>query len=551
MGFESPAALGGLGLVLVLLLFSLWRSRPERILIASAAIWRRIPERAPPIRAARRPRWSWSLLLQALALSLLMGGAAQPYVRRWTPLPRRIAVVIDTSARMEARLVDGKTRFEGARTMLVDAARRLGGNDRMILYWIDDAPRRWEGPAEGLGARLASLRPVHHATDVAGLLAVAREEAPGGGLWWISDRPGGGTGITEFLAGEAPENTGIVTASVTGDELFARILRVGAARDVEIVLVVNGRESAREKVRLEPGIRSWWRKVGTPDARRLAIELQGQDQLRLDDRVDFVRFDPHEGVRMEGAEHPLLARALQSVPGVRLGQGRTAVLVRSLERAGETTIYVDPPAPPPGFEFGEEFTPQAWTPADHPLARSLQASELSSSAAREVRGGMPLLFADGRCVAAVNGRSIVLAFDLTPGGWSSTVSFPIFWTNVIDFARTHASWRSMRCGDMAPLPAGTQEVRGASSDAVFRFEPTGCEFVPQTVGEYEARAPGGNVAFAVSLLDETQSDTSGVARKGEPEPEGRGGATRAPIGDKACWVALAVLLLAWWVERKR
>lgn len=547
-GFEAPAALGGLALVLVLLLFSLWRSRPERMQVASTAIWRRIPERAPPIRAARRPRISWSLLLQALALALLIGGAAQPYVKRWVPPPRRIAVVIDTSARMEARRTDGRTRFEFGRAMLLDAARGLGANDRAILYWTDEAPRRWEGPGEGLAARLASLRPVHHAVDVAPLLAAAREEARD--LWMLSDRPGG-SDLTEFLAGEAPDNSGVVHAVVTGEELFVRILRVGAARETEIVLSADGREIAREKLHLAPGTRCWWRKIGASDARRLTIELVGKDQLRLDDRVDLVRFDPHDGVRWEGAEHPLLARALQSVPGVKLGQGRTAVLYRTLDRAGETTIYVDPPGAPSGFELGEEFAPKVWTAADHPLARNLQATEFSASAAREVRGGVPILYADGRCVAAVNGRSILLAFELTPGGWSSTVSFPIFWTNVIDFARTQATWRAMRCGETETLPGGTREVRAAASDASFRFDPVRREFVPQTIGEYRARTPGGDFAFAVNLLDETQSDTSGIERRGESRSEGGGGAARVPVGDKACWVALALLILAWWMDRKR
>lgn len=542
IGLESAGALWALSSLVLLLLFSLWRSRPRKILVSSTVLWRRIPARMPPLKAARRPRFSLSLVAQALAVSAIIVALAGPFVEGTEPTPKRIAVVVDTSARMTARRADGRTRFDAARDMAMAAARELSPSDDVRVLWIEEAPRRREGKAKDLAGALESIRPIHAGVEVERLFAGVDE----GEVWFLSDRAAPRPGCVEFLSGEEAENTGIVTVAYSGEELFLRLVRHGGAREVRLRIALDGRDFLSESILLSPGPRSWWKRIGAVEGRTLTAEIGHDDPFVLDDRAALVRFDPHDGVRLGGREHPLLARALQAVPGLRVGTGRTAVLYRTLEGAGETTVYVDPPESPSGFVLGERFEPRSWGVADHLLVRHLRAEELSAHAAREVQGGTPLLFADGRPVAALSDRQVVLAFELTPGGWTSTPSFPIFWTNVIRFARTHAAWRTLRAGEESILPGDTTEVHALAPDARYRYDPERRGFVPYTVGTYR----GGGVDWEASLLEETQSDCRGVSSKGAVGGRLRDRA-RVNLASAVCGAALALVLWVWWIDRRR
>ncbi|MBI2900266.1 MAG: VWA domain-containing protein [Planctomycetes bacterium] len=547
LGLGSPSALWALFSLLALLLFSFWRPRPRRVVVASLRLWSRIPRRAPPIRAARRPRLSMLLVVQALAVAALVGAMAEPSVEGKLAPPRRISVVVDTSARMGAVRADRRTRFEAARDRAVEAARELSHLDRATLFWIDDAPRRWEGPGTELAGRLRGIRPLRSRVPIEPLLRMAMES--GDDVWVLSDRPWNATGrCREFLAGEPPDNSGVEFVSAEGNALFVRIVRHGPARDVRIAVSADGREVASETLRLEPGLRAWGRTIEAGEAKKLTVDLGGGDHLALDDRAVLHRFDPEDGVRLEGGEHPLLARALQAVPGVRLGRGRTAVLYRTLRGAGDTTVYVDPPGAPAGFELGERFVPKEWSLAGHPLTRDLRVEHFSSAGAREVRGGTPLAWADGRCVAAVRDRSIVLAFDLTPSCWPSEWSFVLFWTNVVDFARTGGAWRALRAGEPARLPADTTDVEGPPRNALFSFDRDGRELLAYDAGTYRARTPSGGVELAVNLLDARESDTAGVDRTGAADGGRAPSPARLPIGFHACVAASLLVFLSWLLE---
>src|SRR6185295_4600179 len=77
--FETPAALWGLSSLLLLVLFSLWRQAAARVVVPSLLLWKKIPERNPPVRALRRPKWRLDLLLQAFAIAAAIGALAGPY----------------------------------------------------------------------------------------------------------------------------------------------------------------------------------------------------------------------------------------------------------------------------------------------------------------------------------------------------------------------------------------------------------------------------------------------------------------------------------------
>jgi len=160
MKFETPAALWALTSLLLLILFSLWKQAAARVTVPSLALWKKIPERNPPVRALRRPRWRFELLLQALAIAAAVAALAGPYREKEDFQPRRVALVFDTSARMKADNRLAKAH-EKAYQLAVTLTR-----DTILLYGADPSPRQYMGWAE--------IAAVDEHVDVSPLVAAAR-----------------------------------------------------------------------------------------------------------------------------------------------------------------------------------------------------------------------------------------------------------------------------------------------------------------------------------------------------------------------------------------
>lgn len=509
MSFETPAALWGLLSLLLLALFSLWRQAAVRTVVPSLLLWKRIPERNPPIRALRRPAFRWDLLAYALALASAVGALAGPFLTTERPRPRRIGIVLDASARMRGRF-----------DRLIERARELQrgplAGDRVTFYAADPSPR----PSLDPGV----FRVVDVHVDPEPLLAVARQENERVVLF--SDRLRPGIEVERF-AGPAG-NLGIVEFSASDEELFARIVNHGPARPAALAVTIDGRRTER-RVDLPAGERGWSEKGDYSKAAAITLSLPGGDGFATDDVAGAVRFAPAETpVSVRGRQVPLLQRALAAVPGVVL-------------RAGEAVVAVGvDESPGPGALKVRCYEPDSPRQADvvvhpHPLTEGLRAAEIGSSGVGELPaeavGGTPLLSAGGRPVAALKGDTLHVAVSLSPKAWPSTPSFPIFWSNVIHFAR-----------------------KGRAELAVPR---TGREFdVPGPGGRLLVHAAGEQsvegLRFWVGLLDDRESDVEGGAGAVEwtSTPRGPSDLERRSLGGGGAGLALAFVILAWVLQRR-
>ena len=149
-------------------------------------------------------------------------------------------------------------------------------------------------------------------------------------------------------------------------------------------------------------------------------------------------------------------------------------------------------------------------------------------------GAEPLFYADGRLVGAIWDGVIHLSFELSPGGWAETPSFPIFWANVVDRARgAAATFTYARAGRPFALPGGKS-------------------FLSPTLGEFGIELPGGTRQLYVNLLDARESDTAGETRSSgwnPGDPKGRKWQASSHAGWLA-WLALAFLLVAWAIQSR-
>lgn len=533
MSFETPAAFWGLSALLLLVLFSLWRQAAVRTVVPSLLLWKKIPERNPPIRALRRPQVRVELLLQALAVAAMVAALAGPFVRTSQPKPRRIAFVIDTSARLQA----------GGRLDLAkrEARRLIDGplaHDQVTFFAAVPDPRR-------LGSLDEAIAIDAH-VDLDPLLAAARLEAEH--VVVFGDRPVGGTPAALF--GGPAGNAGIVDFAATDSEVFVRLVNHGAPRKA-VVRVEWADQKVEEPLDL-PAERGWSLRRDFSKAAEVRVTLDGDDGFALDNSVRATRLGaPGVAVAIAGLEMPLLHQALAAIPGVSRRDGPGALL----------GIGVDAAPPRAPFAVWVHFSaaalpPGGWAVAVHPLTEGLETRQKEWDRACELppeaRAGEPLIQIGGKRVAVLREGVLHLAVDPSPRGWPSTPSFPIFWKNVVDFASKGGSaFTIVRTGRPQTLPSEASEVGSAPPGARYGLSPSG-RFVAWTRGAYGFRTAGGVRSVEANLLDERESDTAGVTRPldWKPEsPEGREVVKRGLAGG-AAGLALLLLAAAWALQRR-
>lgn len=419
MKFETPAALWGLASLLLLVLFSLWRQAAAKVTVPSLALWKKIPERNPPVRALRRPKWRFELLLQAFAIAAAIGALAGPYRETSELKPRRIAIVIDTSARMAAgnRLQEFKTL---ASALVKD---KLQGDE---ISWLaaSPSPRRVQDPAE--------IRSADGHVELEPLLAAARAGADHVVLF--TDRPVDGAKL--ILRAAPADNVGIVAFTATDEEVFIRIVNHGAPRPIPVELAAG---DLKVRDTIPAGKLVWSRRGDYSKASSVKVSLGVADSFPLDDAVEAVRLaEGTTTVSVAGLLHPQILKAIRAVPGgsLRSGDGpaRLAVGVDAPPGLGDLRIRL---IPAQVRLSGEAVV------ANHPLMADLdkrgkELAQVFGELPPGDRGGQPLLTVGGKVAAAVNGKDVRLCVDIAEWG-NSLPSLPIFFANAVEVARGGAS----------------------------------------------------------------------------------------------------------------
>lgn len=527
MKFETPAALWALASLLLLVLFSLWRQAAARVTVPSLLLWRKIPERNPPVRALRRPRWRFELLLQALAIAAAVAAIAGPYRETRERLPRRVAFVFDTSARMRA---DG--RLEKAKGLAEQLCAGALKADEVTSFAASPAP----GSFKEIGK--AQVVDVH--VNLQPLLAAARSAADPVVLF--SDRPAEGARLALFAA--PADNVGIVEFTATNDEVFVRLVNHGAPRPIPIELAAG---ALRVRETVPAGELKWFRRGNFSKADSIRITADVPDSFPLDNVVEATRLaDSGTSVSVAGNCHPQLMKALRSIPGVTVragdGSARLAIGVDAPPGPGDLRVWII------GTTAG---SPQKEASiATHPLMADLdkfgrELAQVLGELPPSDRLGEALIRVDGKVAAAIRGREVRLAVDLNQWG-KSLASLPIFCVNAVDVARSGASgFAVLRTGQPLLLPPGTT-VSQPPPGARFDVSPEGW-LVAATAGEYVLRTPDGPRTLRANLLDERESDTAGQGRALDWDPADQAGqaAIRQSLGGLAAAASLALLLVAW------
>jgi hypothetical protein len=525
--FENPVALWGLASLILLILFSLWRQASAKVVVPSLLLWKKIPERNPPVRALRRPRWRLELLLQALAISAAVGALAKPYRETDQPKPRRVALVFDTSSRFRAG--DRLTKFKAHARNLMETALK---KDVVTCYDASPSPRSFKEPEE------AKVVDVH--VDLMPLLFAA---SAGADVLILYSDVFASTGYPVMFAAPA-DNAGIVAFSVSSDEAFIRIVNHGAARPIPVSLKAEGID-LREMI--PAGQLTWTHKADYSKTAYVRIAIEPKDSFPIDDVVEATRLlSGNSLVTLTGRHHDGLVKAFRSMPAVTILRGtasaRVAVGYDEAPGPGEFRVWVHTP----NGKLSGELTLE-----EHPLLADLQPRlrELSSLTWGEVpAGGKALIRVGGKTSAALQGNLLHVCVDLNQ--WQNGLaSFPIFWVNALDFAHKGAPGLTIiRSGERVQLAPGSFVPNGPPG-VERSLTPEGV-FIGYMAGSYRLSDAGDYKHLVVNLLDERESDTAGKEQPLSWNPSAPLSRTplRADWSGSAAWCALAFLLLAWLLQ---
>lgn len=351
--FIHPTAFFWLLLAVPLVLFYLWRNRPRKVVVTTGAIWQKALPLIHPRRLWQPHRWWVSLVVQLAVLVLMVTALAEPCWRR----PQRVAVVLDATASMSVTEADGQTRLSLAKEKLRELVENLGYNDAMALIVVGKDVQiacRTTNNRENLVKALETDVVPEKATGNASVedavsMAVSLVAAANGGVFdpktnhvvLISD---GCFARSESVLQNEQLHWIAVGSSVGNIELETLSAeRRNAAKPEECDILAALRNHSNSEVTGKLTLRIGQeppqvRDVKIPANERLVQQFHVVQPAKLDIHAEFTAADPKQDALAEDntatlevpeafcyhvtlvspEENPLLAQAIQAIPGVTL-----------------------------------------------------------------------------------------------------------------------------------------------------------------------------------------------------------------------------------------
>lgn len=133
MSFSNPAALIWAALAVPIVIFYILKIRMRQVPVSTVMFWQQVFDEKVPRSFWQQLRHLLSLLLQLLFLALLVFSLTDPFFNSDVREQRRVIVVVDTSASMQAKLSDNKTRLDLAKQQIQTMIQSLKARDEMAI----------------------------------------------------------------------------------------------------------------------------------------------------------------------------------------------------------------------------------------------------------------------------------------------------------------------------------------------------------------------------------------------------------------------------------
>jgi len=499
MTFLAPwMALAAAAVVLpALVLMYFLKLRRKQVEVPTTLLWRKAVQDMQASAPFQKLRRNLLLILQLLLLIGLLLALARPTVDGWSSSGRRVVIVIDNSASMNAT-DESPTRLEKARELARELARDASqGPGVMIVSMGYDA--RIVEPFTADRDRLLRAIDDIPATDEPGRLEpaltlleqFARQES-GLDIYIFSDgrlvmptqsELQGFANVKLLRIGsDQPVNRGIVTLSARRDfqnpnrvEVFAGISNDSPnPQDVKVTVKVDGQLARVIPLTLSPTLPDQPEVSVTPMSLAMEqagqslveVSLDGSDALQADD-LAWVIIAPQRELRAleVGQSRRFISRALDA-SGLAKVDRVTPEQYESLARTsgglgpydiavfdnyepqtppGVHALYLGAGAPAVGVDRvvetsqGRQQVVLSWQ-RDHPIMRYAGLDELvmadSTRLTLPAEAQALAMSSAGPLITSLEKqgrRSIVVAFDPVRSNWPLLVGFPVFMSNAMSW----------------------------------------------------------------------------------------------------------------------
>jgi hypothetical protein len=529
----SPIAAYALlaGVALAILLLHLLKLPPARLVIPSVLLWARIE------RGRKRPpaRRLLSLLL-ALGVGLSLALAlTRPEIPGLGPTGHRLALVLDNSPSMAARMSDGRTRWEHAteqaravleqaspvtEVRLLDTVGRLGvqtfvERDAAIAALAQVPATVW-GQTRMPAASLLAGAQVHLFTD-----GVAQIATPENAIVHAVFEPADNVAVTAFQARPLAQDP-------TRYEALVQVLNA-SARDRRARLLITGAD--RFSITQDLDLRAGETVNATFDVSDFEGGVLGAaavcetDAFALDD-LAYAVIPPHRPKRvlLVSAGNPQLQDALRHVPGAHLsvvtpdrypGAGRYDALV--LDRFA-------PAAPPAAGALLLAPPARAWLAGPSTVLTQPRVTEWDESHA--VSGGIAwrnlrltrasvatatvseaLVMAAGHASGALvtagesSARWVKVGFALQDSNFALQPDFPVFLGNALNWVTESTPVLVRGLGTVEVPLRGAQVRDGSGRPVAVSLTDRGVVFEAPRADIYTVSTPDGEVLVAANVTD--------------------------------------------------
>jgi Ca-activated chloride channel family protein len=609
MRFLSASALWWLGLGAVIILFYLLKLKRKRREVPSVLLWQRALEEMEANAPFRRLRRSLLLLLQLLALAAIVFALARPLVTTRALAAGSTIIILDTTASMNARDEDGRTRLDRARELAREMIDGLGSGDRAAIIESSSRVMVRAGVTSDRAALRSAIEDVRE-TDAAGTLsdavrlaqqiALAERDAgivviSDGGAGLSSNQIAGSTQVDNSIAlrfvrvGRGSDNVGIVAMNTRSRqagarrELFASIANFGAVpRDLGVELKLDGKLVDARTIAVAAGGRSSLIFDSLPAAGGMAeLKLSGEDDLAADNiAYAFVPDARRTRIGVASDNQFLLqalavnteldARMINSTADVSafdciISEGAVGAEILKNQKP---LLAINPPDLEGAWQKESERERPDITAVDrsHPVNTYLSYADLhiESATVRKLAAWLRPVVAsanDALISAGETGerRVVMMSFDPAKSDLPLKVEFPILLFNSINWLAGRdaaASDRAVRVGQPFTIQSGEPSVSVTTPDGetkeITALEATAIFADTLRAGIYQV---SGSPPMAASLLSEAESDTTPretlKTRAGEVSGE-----AETFYSEREWWrwialLALAVLAAEWWVYHRR
>jgi hypothetical protein len=520
VSFTTPLSLAWLVLAIPIIVFYILKIRLRRVPVSTNIFWRQIFDEKQPRSFWQHLRHWISLLVQLALLLLLVGALAEPFFNWEAREARRIVLVLDNSASMNATDVE-PTRLDEAKDRARDVATRLRFRDEMAIVVAGAAPQvacGMTGHERTLQATIDAVGPTDGPTRMTEAVALARRllgEAAQGRVIVVSDacfdnaaELAAAEDIDLQVVGTRVANVGLTNFQVRRSLLdpigYEILVEVANQSDesAECRLEIDLNDNAVDVIPLKLEARQIWSQTfekTSADGGTLVARINHDDALAADNTaLALLPKREMQKIVLVTKGNRFLQKVFEANPLVQLSV--VAELPPKVDPAAILVFHRDAPAKlPPGrvlvvdpaaasdfWQLGEKLDNPIVTKqdADSPLMRHVRLDNVLMPEARQLT-----LTAPGRHLAtALSGdplyaaietsshKALVLTVNIDQGDLTFRTAFPIMVTNAL-------AWFAGQSGELREslVTGATTEISlphgsdGAAESALVLRSPGGDE----------------------------------------------------------------------------